>query len=421
VAAIVTEYRIRSHADNLVTRLLEGYELHWTPVRPRVEVAALYTDQVPPDDISRDLAARHGVPIFPTIREALTPGGGGLAVDGVVIVGEHGDYPFNERGQHLYPRRRFFEETVAVFRESGRVVPVFNDKHLAWSWTDAQAMYDTARAMGIPFMAGSSMPVTPRCPPVQVPLGAAVEEIVVVAYGGLESYGFHALEVGQCLAERRGAGGRPGTEPGETGVAAVQCLTGAAFWEALRAGHLWSPDLQDAALATIEHEPGTPVAFYEPRFAAGAPGPPGSPESSGPPGQSERELNEPAIFAVDYVDGLRLRVLMLNGYTTRRAAAVRLRGSARPLATWFMQPRQQPLYHFCNQVDLIERLVETGQPPYPLERTLLTTGVIDAVMTSRFEGGRRLETPHLGVRYRLAPEPAHHSRSASLARRRGPV
>jgi hypothetical protein len=101
VAAIVTEYRIRSHADNLVTRLLEGYELHWTPVRPRVEVAALYTDQVPPDDISRDLAARHGVPIFPTIREALTLGGGGLVVDGVVIVGEHGNYPFNERGQHL--------------------------------------------------------------------------------------------------------------------------------------------------------------------------------------------------------------------------------------------------------------------------------------------------------------------------------
>src|SRR5919199_3093067 len=177
VAAIVTEYRIRSHADNIVTRLLEGYELHGTPVPPRLRVGALYTDRMPANDISRDLAAQHGVPIFPAIREALTLGGSELAVDGVVIVGEHGDYPYNEKGQHLYPRRRFFEETVAVFRQSGRVVPVFNDKHLAWSWADAKWMYDTARELGIPFMAGSSMPVTVRVPPVRVPLGADVEEI----------------------------------------------------------------------------------------------------------------------------------------------------------------------------------------------------------------------------------------------------
>src|SRR6266508_4124004 len=182
VAAIVTEYRIRSHADNIVTRLLEGYELHSTPVPPRLRVASLYTDQVPANDISRELASQHGVPIFPTIQEALTLGGRELAVDGVVIVGEHGDYPFNEQGQHLYPRRRFFEETVEVFKESGRVVPVFNDKHLAWNWADAKWICDTAKAMKIPFMAGSSMPLTPRVPPMRVPLGADVEEILVVAH-----------------------------------------------------------------------------------------------------------------------------------------------------------------------------------------------------------------------------------------------
>ena len=195
MAAIVTEYRIRSHADNIVTRLLEGYELHWTPVAPRLRIAGLYTDQVPANDISRDLAATHGVAIFPTIRDTLTLGGDALAVDGVVIVGEHGEYPYNEKGQHLYPRRRFFEETVAVFRASGRVVPVFNDKHLAWNWTDAKWVYDTAREMGIPFMAGSSMPMTVRVPPMRVPSGAEIEEIVVVAHGGIESYGFHALEI----------------------------------------------------------------------------------------------------------------------------------------------------------------------------------------------------------------------------------
>ena len=76
-------------------------------------MASLYTDQVPPGDLSRDLAGANGVPIYPTIGEALTLGGETLAVDGVVLVGEHGDYPNNEKGQKQYPRRRFFEETVA--------------------------------------------------------------------------------------------------------------------------------------------------------------------------------------------------------------------------------------------------------------------------------------------------------------------
>src|SRR5687768_1586052 len=195
VAAIVTEYRIRAHADNIVTRLLEGYALHWEVVTPRLEVAALYTDQVPANDISRELAATHGVPIFPTIREALTLGGTELAVDGVVIVAEHGEYPYNEKGQHLYPRRRFFEEVAAVFRESGRVVPVFNDKHLAYRWEDAKWVYDQAKELRVPFMAGSSLPLSFRIPPMDVPLGAALEEIVVVAHGGIETYGFHALEI----------------------------------------------------------------------------------------------------------------------------------------------------------------------------------------------------------------------------------
>jgi hypothetical protein len=224
VAAIVTEYRPLSHADVLITKLLDGYDLFWTRVEPGLQVVSLYTDQVPANDIGRAIAAKHGVPIFPTIRDALTLGGDRLAVDGVILVGEHGNYPLNEQQQHLYPRRRFFEETVAVFRESGRVVPVFSDKHLSASWADAQWMYDTARAMGIPFMAGSSVPIAHRSPPMQVPFGAEVQEAVILGHGPLESYGYHVLEGMQCLVERR--------RGYETGVVAVQCLDGDAFWDA---------------------------------------------------------------------------------------------------------------------------------------------------------------------------------------------
>ena len=86
--------------------------------------------------------------IYPTIAEALTLGGSKLAVDGVVLVGEHGNYPRNEKGQTKYPRYEFFEQIVKVFRDSGTSVPVFNDKHLSWNWEWARQMYDTSREMG---------------------------------------------------------------------------------------------------------------------------------------------------------------------------------------------------------------------------------------------------------------------------------
>ena len=52
-------------------------------------------------------------------------------MDAVLIIGEHGAYPYNEYGQHLYPRYRFFKEVTRVFREDGRAVPVFNDKSVS--------------------------------------------------------------------------------------------------------------------------------------------------------------------------------------------------------------------------------------------------------------------------------------------------
>ena len=385
VAAIVTEYRIRSHADNIVTRLLQGYALSGMPVPSRLEVASLYTDQVPDNDISRDLAAAHGVPIFPTIKEALTLGGDTLAVDGVVIVGEHGQYGFNEKGQHLYPRREFFEQVVAVFRQSGRVVPFFSDKHLSYSWENAKWIYDTAQELSIPFMAGSSMPLAVRCPPLFVPEGADVEEIVVVAQGGLESYGFHALEIGQCLAEWRAGG--------EKGVAAVQCLTGQAFLDALRDAPHWSRALEQAALATLEHASGSLAEHFAAHPA------------------SEAGEGRGGIFLVEYGDGLRLTVMMLSGYVLQWAAAVRLRGQEKPLAAAFLQPRSQPLTNFDSQADFIVRMVESGRSLIPLERTLLTTGALDALMTSRHAGGRRVETPHLAVSYRPPSLPPFHVRS----------
>ncbi len=218
-----------SHGQGLVDRFLDGYGWEGRHYHPGVDIVSLYVDQKPSGDLSGERARRHpGLKVYPTIAEALTCGGDRLAVDGVLSIAEQGRYPRNAKGQRLYPRYEFFKQIVEVFRRSGRSVPVFNDKHLSWNWEWAKEMVETARAMGFPLMAGSSLPVTWRIPAVDVPQGAPVSEVVCVGYGGLDSYDFHGLETLQCMAERR--------KGGETGVVAVRALRGAAVWKALAAG-----------------------------------------------------------------------------------------------------------------------------------------------------------------------------------------
>lgn len=376
VACVVTEYRENSHADVIVGKILEGYDQKGGP-GPGLRAASLFTDQVPASDLSRALAEKHKVPIVESIERAITLGTDGVAVDGVLLIGEHGQYPTNVKGQHCYPRPRFFEDTAAVFRKYGKVVPVFNDKHLAYNWHNAAWMYETSRELMMPFMAGSSLPVTYRRPPLALAMGAELESALVVAHGGLESYGFHALETLQCMVERR--------RGGETGVAAVHALQGDAMFRALGQGG-WSRELLDAALAAIPHNAGSVEENC--RKNAGA-----------------------AVYLIDYTDGLRAAVAMLNGHVAEFSFAAKLKGRGEPLVTWFYLHDQKPFPHFAFLVRAIEQMVLTGHASYPVERTLLTTGVLDAALTSVFMGQKRIETPHLAriryqpVDYPFAPAP----------------
>jgi len=371
IAAVVTEYRENSHADVIVTKFLEGSKVLDTDFQPRVEIASLYLDQTPANDIGREIAARHKVPVYDSIEDALTLKTETLAVDGVLLIGEHGKYPYNELGQHMYPRRRFFDAAAAVMRRSGRSVPVFNDKHLAYAWADAKAMYDTARELKIPFMAGSSIPVTWRKPDVQPKPGTEFTDALMLGYGGVEAYGFHALEGLQCMVENR--------KGGETGVKSVQCLTGEAVWKAGEAGR-WSWPLAHAALGRSEKPAVAALTAAEIKMRA----------------------KDPEVFLLEYRDGFRAAVLMLYGVFEEFLFAGQVKGREEPLSTLFWL-QDKPFGHFTRLSTNIEKMFLTGKPTYPVERTLLTTGVLDAVMHSRAEQGARRATPELEIRYRPAP------------------
>src|SRR5262245_49341156 len=237
IAIITTVWTYQSHAQHMGDRFLVGYPRHGRWQAPPLRVASLYVDRKPAGDLSEQRAAEHGFTIYPTIAEALRCGGEKLAVDGIVIIGEHGDYPRNHKGQILYPRYEFFQQAVRVFEEDRRVAPIFNDKHLSYSWQKAQQMVADAKRLKFPFLAGSSLPVTWRLPPVEVPYGAKLREALMVGVGSSDPMDYHALEAMQCMVERR--------RGGETGVKAVQLLEGDEVWKAGEDGR-WSKRLLEA-------------------------------------------------------------------------------------------------------------------------------------------------------------------------------
>src|SRR5436190_22315036 len=363
IAAIVTEYRPNSHADVIVGKYLEGYRQDGRPPQPRSRIVSLYTAQVPPNDLSRERAQKYAVPIYPAIPEALTLGTGRLAVDGVLLIGEHGDYPTNEKGQKLYPRYELFMEITDVFRKTGRAVPVFNDKHLSYSWGKARRMVEISRQLNFPMLAGSSVPVAYRKPQVETPLGARIRQAVAIGYSGLEVYGFHMLESLQCMVERR--------SKGETGVAAVRCLENDAVWKYLDQTP-WAQKLFDQAMARSETRK---------------------------PGPLRERVKAPAAFLIDYRDGLKAAAFLMTGAVADFTVAVDIEGEPLSLLMWLEDGK--PYGHFACLVRNIEEMFETGAPPYPVERTLLTSGILDFALESRFRGYKRISTPELDVRYRV--------------------
>ena len=174
----------------------------------------------------------------------------------------------------------------------------------------------------------------------------------------------------------------------------MQCLEGEAVWKAGREG-LYDRALLDAALGRLKERP-LPVGK-----------------------RIEELVPEPVLFIIDYRDGLRACLFTLNPAVAEWAAAWRCTKDRSVDSALFWTQEARPFAHFNFLLMGIERMMQTGKPTWPVERTLLTSGALDAALQSRRDGGRRLETPWLDVSY-SSPGPGGDPASASGRPLNGP-
>jgi hypothetical protein len=377
IAFLGTSVYQHSHAQHFLDRFAAGYAMGGKWNSPVVELAGVYIDQIHAKDISKQRIAKYGLREFKSIAETLTLGGDKLAVDGVILIGEHGEYPSNEKGQKLYPRYRWFKEIVKVFEASGRSVPVFNDKHLSTEWGECQSMFDDAKRLQFPFYAGSSLPVTWRLPSFELPIDTPLQESVCVAYGGVDSYDFHALETAQCISERR--------RGGEIGIRAVQALKGESMWDELAKRDL-TRKLFVSALCRSHHlpvdsgYPDSPVSFEWAR----------------------RVLPNTIGYFIEHRDGFQTSIFLTGirdfNYAGYRSDTNEIVGCQMMLP---MPGSSATTADFFNPLTRhVEQMIIDNKTAYPIERTLLTSGMVIAAVDSLFSGGRKIETPEMAVAYR---------------------
>lgn len=365
VAAVNSVFRLRSHAYHIVGRFVHGYLRNGFHHQPPFRVVRMYDDQSPDNDLGPEFCRRHDIELCRTPEETLG-GAKGLDVDAVLLIIEHGDYPSNEYGQILYPRYELFQKIVEVFRRSGRSVPVFVDKHLSYDHRRAAEMVGTAREMGFGLMAGSSLPVTWRRPEIEPPLGTPIREgLAVFGFdrGLAEIYLFHGLETLQCMMERRAGG--------ETGVRSVRLIEGDSVWKAADEGR-WSWDLLRAALSRCPSNNVGPV---------------------------RENVKLPQAILIDYLDGTRGTVLNLIEQVSDFGFAARIEGQDEPVSSCFYLPGPPGARFFNPLTYNIEQHFQTGRPTYPVERTLLTSTILDLALHSRHDGGRPMQSDALAIRY----------------------
>ena len=368
IACLVSYWGLpTSHADWIVNKLLDGYWWQGAHTPSRVDVVSVYIHQLDTSLLGQKVCKAKNIPIYKTVGEAVTLGGPELAVDGVVIVAEHGNYPTDLKGHWLLPRWWIYQQVIRVFEQSKRSVPIFNDKHLSYNWDDAKWMFDKSRELQFPLTGGSSIPTYFRTPEVEIAVDTLIRNSVVVGSSPDEGAISHCIDVLQAFVDRR--------KGGETGVKSVQSIRGPETWQWVERTP-WAGNLLEAVRKNFNLKPG----YF----------------------QEGRQSN---VCIVEYNDGTNGAVISGSGVGWTYAGEIA--GQQNPtIISMLGWPGPISQYHAANGHEhWITEMMLTRKEPFNAERLLLSTGIVNHYMDSNWEDGRysavgrRIETPYMNMSY----------------------
>ncbi|CAN5494383.1 hypothetical protein BH10ACI4_BH10ACI4_31700 [soil metagenome] len=356
-----------SHADWIINKLLDGYWWQGAHTPSRVDVVSVYIHQFDTSLLGQKICKAKNIPIYKSVGEALTLGGKELAVDGVVIVAEHGNYPTDLKGHWLLPRWWIYQQVIQVFEQSKRSVPVFNDKHLSYNWDDAKWMFDKSRELNFPLTGGSSIPTYFRKPEIELAIDTPIINSIVVGSAPDEGAISHCVDVLQAFVDRR--------KGGETGVRAVQSIRGSQAWKWVEENP-WAANLLEAVRKNFSLKAG--------HFQEGM---------------------RPGVCIVEYNDGTKGAVISGEGVGWTYAGEIA--GQKDPtIISMLGWPGPVSQYHAANGHEhWITEMMLTRKEPFNAERLLLSTGIVNHYMESNWENGRysavgrRIETPFMNMTY----------------------
>lgn len=121
-----------------------------------------------------------------------------------------------------------------------------------------------------------------------------------------------------------------------------------------------------------------------------------------------RLVRDPVAYQYQHKAGPKCTMLLMAGLVRDFTFAAYVDGSRQPWSTQMYLPmpdgRTTLANFFSPQMNAVEQMFLTGRATYPVERTLLTTGLTAAGIDSLYRDQIRLETPHLAIRYQPTAE-----------------
>jgi hypothetical protein len=369
IAFLFEEFGVPSPSQQLLDRFLMGYPRDGALHPPAVGSFVAYLPPTNDGGLERR-KAEFNLEGASTVEEALA------GAEAVVLV---------PRGSGATANDRFVEIAVERAPEGAAI---FAHGALTSTLDRGHSVVKQAAARRIALASGTPLAVTWRLPALEIPLETPLTEALIVVqksplqpgpYGTLAGAELCALDGLLPLVERR--------RGGESGVRSIQLLEGDAVWKG-GDRKAWSWPLLAAALSRSHTPQGDPVRDGRTQDLAGL-------------GLVPKLAKNPQAWLVEHRDGFRSAILVLDGVIADFNVALRSGDSRIVSAQLFRAPAPAD-QQFSLLAATVETFFTSRKAPWPVERSLLTAGLLEAFRNPVTRTGKPLVTPHLDLAYRVA-------------------